>query len=270
MGGVVTQHWFPFCFRNELDLLECQLVENYDYIYRFILVESALTFQGGSKPLYFAENKERFSQWADKIIHLVCELPADPGCSPWVREAMQRDYAQLALAEAEPDDIVIVQDVDEIPNKTALAAEPDPAMCVQLRYHPFAVDWAVPPESWGYNGTLIRKHAVTSLHQIRLSNENYPHLADGGWHLSWFGGHDDIEAKLYSFAHTEHVAQGLAANQGDVLRSSGSWDGGHGTGIDVDQVPMPRWIQASWDPVLHRRRPEGPAPAVWFRPREDQ
>ena len=52
-----------FCFFNELDLLEIRLNTLDKVVDRFILVESQLTHSGHSKPLYYANNKHRFSKF---------------------------------------------------------------------------------------------------------------------------------------------------------------------------------------------------------------
>ena len=38
------------------------------------------------------------------------------GKNPWVRENFQRNCINLGLKEADPDDLIIISDIDEIPN----------------------------------------------------------------------------------------------------------------------------------------------------------
>jgi beta-1,4-mannosyl-glycoprotein beta-1,4-N-acetylglucosaminyltransferase len=57
-----------FPFHDELDILECRLVELYDAVDWFVLVEADVTHQDRAKPSYYMENRERFAAWADKII----------------------------------------------------------------------------------------------------------------------------------------------------------------------------------------------------------
>ena len=49
-----------FTFFNEFDILEIRLHEMNPWVDRFVLVESAETFSGNPKPLWFEENKQ---QW---------------------------------------------------------------------------------------------------------------------------------------------------------------------------------------------------------------
>jgi len=49
-----------FLFGWELDMLECRLIELYDVVDKFYLIESSVTFQGSSKPLIYKNNLDRF------------------------------------------------------------------------------------------------------------------------------------------------------------------------------------------------------------------
>lgn len=60
MKPVVTE---VINFTHELDLLEAHLDEHQHFIDRIVVVESGKTYSGMEKPLYFEENKERFSRF---------------------------------------------------------------------------------------------------------------------------------------------------------------------------------------------------------------
>ena len=60
-----------FLFNNELKLLELRLKELYNYVDYFILVESEFYFSGNNKPLHYHNNKNKFSEYNNKIIHVV-------------------------------------------------------------------------------------------------------------------------------------------------------------------------------------------------------
>ena len=259
----MSRHWVAFMFRNELDMLKCQLHEHYDDVYRFVLVEAAVNHQGRSKPLFYAEHSSEFAQWADKIIHVVADLPPADQCNdPWVRERAQRDAALSAMNAAglAGDDIIVNVDVDEVPSAAALRAEPDPVTGLMLRYHPFAVDWEGAP---GANGTLVRAsyaRQVGSLSAIRAMKDiqppPYPVIADGGWHLSWLGGPAEIREKLHAYCHLETFVSAMAANDRNLMYGQGKGDvlAAPVKAVDVDES-WPRWV--------YERR----CPASWFRPR---
>ncbi|MGN1154356.1 MAG: glycosyl transferase GT17 family protein, partial [Candidatus Gastranaerophilaceae bacterium] len=102
-----------FTFFNELDLLEIRLNVLNDYVDKFVLVESTKTFTGMDKPLYYKENKERFSHFNDKIIHIV--LDETPNEYAWHNECIQRNSISKGLTNCNDDDIILISDLDEIP-----------------------------------------------------------------------------------------------------------------------------------------------------------
>ncbi len=109
-----------FLFFNELDILEIRLNTLDAHVDRFVLVESTSTFTGQPKPLFFAQNKQRFRKFLPKITHVIVDdMPWDPE-SPYVCEALQRSAIGRGLGAAQPDDLIIVSDADEIPKPDAL------------------------------------------------------------------------------------------------------------------------------------------------------
>ncbi len=107
-----------FIFDNEFDLLEHRLAEIYELVDVLVLVEAAQTFQGQPKPLLFHQHRERFAWAMPKLRHVA--LPRSPGEGTWQREAFQRNAIQLGLYDAEPDDIILVLDADEVPSRSVL------------------------------------------------------------------------------------------------------------------------------------------------------
>ena len=115
-----------FIFYNELNLLEYRLSILYDLVDVFVLCESTRTFVGKEKPLYFQENKDRYAKYLDKIVHIVVDdLLPNPDFDKqeqwWnekhQRNALDRGFRSLPL---EPDDILLISDVDEIPSPEAI------------------------------------------------------------------------------------------------------------------------------------------------------
>jgi hypothetical protein len=107
-----------FTFFNELELLELRLEELYPVVDYFVIVESDLTFSGKPKPLYLAENLDRFGKYADKI--KLVATTADPDVNSWQREYAQRRDIGYGLPNARPTDIIMVSDADEIPRRSVV------------------------------------------------------------------------------------------------------------------------------------------------------
>ena len=112
-----------FTFFNELELLDLRLNILNDVVDKFILVEMNKTHMGEDKPFIFDDNKEKFSKFLDKIIYIkVDKYPElsnskeDCDGNKWILENYQRDQIMQGLKDAKDDDIIIISDLDEIPN----------------------------------------------------------------------------------------------------------------------------------------------------------
>ena len=195
----MTRIWDTFMVGNDLDQLECRLVElDASAIWRHVVVESPQTHQGSPKPLWFAEHKERFAPWADRIVHVITpDLPDDP--NPWVRENTQREYVTLGLAQAGagPDDVILHGDVDEIPRAEAVTAAAVGRVFAGPQYI-FAVDWLDPRGEWP--GTVaMYGQDIGTFSDMRIHRDIFPRMPGTGWHLTWLGGPAAISRKLGTF-----------------------------------------------------------------------
>lgn len=249
---------------DELDILEMRLTELQEVSnLKHVLIEAPVDHQGHAKPLYYADNRSRFAAWNDRIIHVVADgLPsAGEDGNPWSREHGQREYARLGLKEAEPGDIVLHGDLDEIPR--AWATETDPGRGVigmAMRDHPFAVDWLAP--EWFRGTVMTHARNIQSFAALRYMRNSVPLLADAGWHLNCLGGREAIRAKLRSFCHLEMKEMLSEGIDGGYFYERGLRWGPADTldnpvqlkAVEVNDE-WPRWIC------------EGKAPGSWFRPR---
>lgn len=281
--------WDTFLFAGigtELDMLECRLTELEDAgVDGHVIVEGSLTFQGQPKPLYFEKYFERFEPWAERIIYIPHIPSSDvPGKQPgpnWAREHSSRQAAVqgLLMAGVEPGDIVIHGDVDEIPAPAAIASlrrhVPEIRPCkLAARWANFAVDWLMPPQYPWTAPSVMRWPQLTDFTQLRETGwPLWPHLQPASWHLTWLGGPEAIAEKVRCFSHDEARSWIEPGNdQGQFYERGLNWAASdrpevQQLAVDVDDT-WPRWIWRSWDPERRCRRPDGLAPAIWFRPRE--
>ena len=202
-----------FTFFNELEILEIKLNELYDHVDHFVLVESTETFRGNPKPLFFAENKQRFSKFLDKIIHVVVTEHLETH-NPWEREFYQRNQILRGLTSCQDEDIVIIEDLDEIISASKLPEFIDLLLTNRLRYvtcnHPMYTYYL---NRYGHNygnvshlpGSVVAKYADVKL----LSPQGIRDQRDGaaaitaGWHFTYMGGVDRVRKKIESFSHSE-------------------------------------------------------------------
>jgi hypothetical protein len=255
--------WDCFMVRDELDLLECRLVQMENWpVWRHVLVEAQVDHQGHRKPLVYAENQDRFAPWKDRIVHVVADqLPLMHGADPMSREAAQRDATAAALSGAEPGDMLLLADVDEIPNGVALdALRRRQRGVLEMTCCIFAVDWL-----WGLplrTSALCTAGSVSSVSQARRSIwSEGPAIPEAGHHLTWLGGRDGIAAKTAAHCHVECNPELCDGYDDDRFYSDGvnpfsrfGWASASLIPVDIDKR-WPRW-------VYERRCPEN-----WFRPR---
>lgn len=251
-------------FRDELDMLECRLRELDGKVWRTVLVESATTHRGDPKPLWYAENRERFAPWADRIIHVVADAPGGPDLPgddkearrrrAWAREHTQRDAVLSILADASPDDMVLIADVDEIPSDAALAARPETA-ALSMRLAMYAVDLLYPERH--LCSVIARAGAIgSSLAAVRDARYGLPVIADGGWHLTWLGGVEGQREKLRVTCHLEMTPVEYALIYDGKCYNEGIHHSGQ-----LQMVPAD--VDGTWPRWIHERK----CPQSWFRPR---
>lgn len=203
-----------FLFFNELAVLEIKLNELYDHVDFFVLAESTETFRGDPKPLYFAENKQKFSKFLDKIIHVVISEKFTTD-NPWEREFYQRNQLLRGLSSCDDQDIVIIEDLDEIISASKLSEfvrllveENIPSVtCSHTLYTYYLNRYGQGPGSEYTHtiGSALCRYAevkAKSPQEIRFQRYNQLTLA-GGWHFTYMGGPEMVRKKLETFSHSE-------------------------------------------------------------------
>ncbi len=106
-----------FMFFNELDVLELRLNILNDKVDYFVLAEATTTHSGERKELFFETNKARFGKFLPKIIHVVVDdMPKIINGDRWPSDTFQRNAVIRGLKKCKSDDIIMISDLDEIPN----------------------------------------------------------------------------------------------------------------------------------------------------------
>lgn len=126
--------------------------------------------------------------------------------SDWGREEQQRDSVRSLWPSMEPDDLVLLVDADEIVDPRVL-----PVILVATEHGP--VKLSMPLYMCGLRWRNVRpwRHPAACRardlpsnpsRQLRL-NFGLPSVPDSGWHITYLGSDEDIDAKLRAFAHSE-------------------------------------------------------------------
>jgi beta-1,4-mannosyl-glycoprotein beta-1,4-N-acetylglucosaminyltransferase len=218
-----------FPFYNEIDLLKYRLTILKDVIDYFVIVESTHTFVGNEKILYFDELKKNIPSYNNaKIIHIVVDdfphkAPDIQLCSnvtgqQWLNERFQRNCITRGLeqiSDLENEDIIIVTDLDEIPDPRTLQKIKNGDIEVSINHMEMSLYY--------YNLNTFHRNYWTcgflskygellnssyTIHDIRMNNMNSQTITNGGWHLSYFGDVLFIQNKLREFSHVEYSGDG--------------------------------------------------------------
>jgi len=102
-----------FSYWDEDLLLDLRLNVLNEYVDYFVIIEGNKTWQNNPKKLQF--DIKKFKKFKDKIIYIPVEDMPD-GDDPYLRENFQRNAILRGLKSSLEDDIIIISDLDEIPN----------------------------------------------------------------------------------------------------------------------------------------------------------
>ena len=190
-----------FQFYNELDVLEMRLKVLDPYVDLFVLSESPETHAGKPKPLFYAENKERFAPWAHKIRYVLASPCPTTGI--WDREKHQRECIKEAVRDIPDCDHIMISDVDEIPDLSKLTPE------ILERTHVFhmfmfeySFKYMFTGEPW-FGTVITRADAYKKLgpNFFRDHRWKFDKVPYAGWHCSSFGDAKHVWNKIQNYAH---------------------------------------------------------------------
>jgi len=197
-----------FMFYNELEMLKYRLTVMGPYVDRFVICECPVSFAGKPKPLYFQENKHLFEPWLDKITHLVWKGYRNDPEESWYNENNQRNHLLEGLRDLNPNDIVIISDLDEIVSPKVLEQVDDVLgsrsiinFSMDLYYYNIETRC---PKPWTL-ALAARYSFIRDLkpHPCRKLRRTDFVIENAGWHMSFFGNEKFIINKTKNYAHLE-------------------------------------------------------------------
>ena len=183
-----------FSYWDEDLLLDLRLNVLNDFIDYFVIVEGNKTWQNNFKKLRFDINK--FSKFKDKIIYIPVEDMPE-GDNPYLRENYQRNCISRGLNNTLENDLIIISDLDEIPNPEALKFfSPDMQYAVFKQkhfYYKINLQSQLSPYWYGSRICLkkflkspqwlrelkFKKRPFWRLDKLKLNNI----IDNGGWHF---------------------------------------------------------------------------------------
>ena len=209
------------CFQyfNEDHTVDLRLNILNNFIDKFIIVESTVDHQGKTKKLNFDISK--YKKFKDKINYIVVDdttshikKPHQGGES--LVEKHQRNSILKGLNNAEDNDLIILSDVDEIPdlNKLNEFNKNNYAVFSQKMFM-YKINLLNLKENNWHGSRMCLKKKLRSPQWLRnLKFKEYPFwridklrnlqvIKNGGWHFSYLQTPENISKKIQSFAHGE-------------------------------------------------------------------
>ena len=213
-----------FMYFDEDLMLDLRLNILNNFVNKFVIVESKTDHSGNSKKLNF--NSKNFKKFNDKIEYIVIDtLPAKKKIfssswrnhPSWLRENFQRNYLYEGYKNENENDLIMISDIDEIPDPKKLAnfnLKNKYACFVQKNFQQKLNLLNTTHPNWYGTKICIKKFLKSPqwLRDIKIKKsfwkiyKPYPPqlIFDGGWHFSFVKNSKNISNKIKSYAHQEY------------------------------------------------------------------
>ena len=224
-----------FMYFDEDLILDLRLNILDKYVDYFVIVESVFTHKGDKRNLNFNINK--FKKFKNKIIYLVYDQSLlrikkiNPNDTDYIkscrlienanlRENGQRNFIKEALINANNEDIILVSDVDEIPNLEKINFNKKNSKIIlfnqDMFYYKFNL--ILPNLVWTGTKACKKKNFVSAQWLRNVKDRKYPFyridtyfskikyinceiINNGGWHFTNIKNAEQIKFKLESYLH---------------------------------------------------------------------
>ena len=224
-----------FMFYDEEVVLDIRLNSLKNFVDCFVIVESKFYHNGKKRELKF--DIDKYPKFKDKIIYIVqdeeplnletVKKEDDEGKKSYKfifnahkRENFQRNLISKGLEKANEDDLIMISDVDEIPNLKDLNVARVNNKIVIFEQNIFYYKLNRYLEGFTWHGTkACKRKNLKSPQWIRnVKNKKFDFwrldtffsetryinkifIKDGGWHFSNLKNPADVEKKLRSYLH---------------------------------------------------------------------
>ncbi len=224
-----------FMYFDEEIVLETRLNYLDPYVDYFVIVESCFTHKGDKRELNFDINK--FGKFKDKIIYKVYDEIPDKVervfdndeeniksekyiMNALYRENAQRNYISEGIKEAADEDLILISDVDEIPNLSNINLKNIKQKIFLFKqdmfYYKFNLQ--LPKIIWIGTKGCKKKYFKNPQWLRNIKDRKYPFYRidtlfsdnkyidvkifnNGGWHFTNIKSAEEIEYKMKSYLH---------------------------------------------------------------------
>ena len=224
-----------FMYFDEDIVLDVRLNFLDKYVDKFVIVESEYNHKGEKRKPQFDINK--FSKFKDKIIYIL-KKDVPEGIekiddtddnnkiyrksifNSWKRENLQRNNIIDGLVNADPNDWILISDLDEIPNLEKVNFKEIKKKIVLFKQEMMYYKFNLKLENFIWIGTKSCKfkdlQSPQWLRDVKSNDykwwrfdcwfskkkyQNMEFVENGGWHFSYLKTPEGIEKKLKSYLH---------------------------------------------------------------------
>jgi beta-1,4-mannosyl-glycoprotein beta-1,4-N-acetylglucosaminyltransferase len=234
-----------FMYFDEDLLLDLRFNTLNKFVKKFVIAEATYTHNGTKKKLNFDINK--FKKFKDKIIYIIVDKQPDnilkildsetkeQKGEKLILNGMARDYFQRenlsrGFQEALNDDLILISDLDEIPdlNKMDLSKINNKIIIFEQKMFYYKLNLFYQDYTWLGTKAVRKKNLITPQWLRNIKGKNYPKwrldtlfskkkytnlyfIKNGGWHFTCLRTAEELEKKLLNFAHHyEYEESGLS------------------------------------------------------------
>jgi beta-1,4-mannosyl-glycoprotein beta-1,4-N-acetylglucosaminyltransferase len=224
-----------FLFYNELDLLKARLEYLGPLVDQFIISEANVDFSGHPKIFLLSQELVNTLPFAYKIIYhrehlnlnsiswLFKKLKYRNRITRllWKIQDAQRNSTLIPLKPFNTNDIVLFSDLDEFPSETGIAQgikalqtnTPTPnqkephAFSLDQTFYYYNLNNAAPDDQfYGSVMTTLGTFREYLPHRFRSGKNDFEHIANGGWHFSYFMDEEKILNKICAISDVENLS----------------------------------------------------------------
>ncbi len=224
-----------FMYHNEDTILDLRLNFLNKFVDYFVIVESIYNHKGEKKKLNF--DIQKYEKFKDKIRYLILnELPSDIETvkdddeegeksrkyilNGYKRDHFQRNHIKNGIEDANSEDIILISDIDEIPNLKKINFDSVKNKLILFNQKMCYYKFNLYQKNYNWIGTrACKKKNLLSPQWLRdikaksysfwrldvlFSNKKYIDIffaENGGWHFSYLNTPQLIDEKLRSYAH---------------------------------------------------------------------
>ncbi len=210
------------CFQyfNEDHIADLRFNILNEFVDKFVIVESTVNHQGKPKKLHF--DIEKYKKFKDKINYIIVDDTPESIKKPHTGgeslvEQHQRNSIMRGLKKCHENDLIILSDVDEIPDLTKLNQFNKKSKYTVFSQKAFAYKLNLlnkSEDNWHGSKMCLKKNLKSPQWLRNLKFKKYPFwridkpqnlqiIENGGWHFAYLLNSKEISKKIKSFAHGE-------------------------------------------------------------------